>query len=419
MTDGLSPLVGVLVLVLLGLLGSRVAFDPERTPIGPRLLLATGSHFLLLGLLLGPVLGLLTLEVIGQLEALFALGLGWIGLLFGLQLDREQLNQFPIAWLLFAAAQAAITFLVFAGLGYAAIHLAGEHDPGYHVLLFGTAATAAISTPAGVALISRTFRVHGPITRLLFYVASLDAAVGILALQIVYGVYHPDTVLAADIGWGLWLAIAAATGIVFGILFLWLTRPKPESDELALFLLGLAVFEAGTALYLGISPLFVCMVTGAVIANMSPSRRRVYSILQAWEKPIYVVVLILAGALAGAATWVAIPLAAGYLALRAAGKTLGGLVARPMAPAETRLPAAIGLGLVPQGGISLAMALSAALTYGAIAAPGAGAMRTAFATIVLAVAASELIGPFLTRGLLRRTGEITPRDEAALAEDAG
>lgn len=418
MLDGLSPLVGVLILALLGLLGSRVAFDPERAPLGPRLLLATGTHFLLIGLLLGPVLGLLTLQVIGQLEALFALGLGWIGLLFGLQLDRSQLAQFPLSWLLFTVVQAGVTFVAFAGIGILALHLAGALRPDLHMLIYGTAATAAVSTPAGVALISRTFQVQGRVTRLLFYTASLDALVGIIALQVVYGVYHPETAILAATSWWLWLAIATATGIIFGILFLWLTRPKPERDELTLFLLGLAVFEAGTALYMGISPLFVCMVTGAVIANLSPSRKRVYSILQGWEQPIYVVVLILAGALLGAGTWIALPLAAGYLVLRAVGKAGGGLAARRMVPLEVQLPGTVGMGLIAQGGISLAMALSAALTYGAIAGSGGTAMRTAFATIVVAVAASELIGPFLTRGLLRRAGEITPRDEAVLADEA-
>lgn len=417
MSDGLSPLVGVLVLVLLGLLGSRFAFDPERAPIGPRLLLATGSHFLLVGLLLGPVLGLLTLEVIGQLEALFALGLGWIGLLFGLQLDRAQLAQFPGSWLLFTLVQAGVAFGVFAGIGILAFRLAGA-DPDLSVLLLGTAATAAVSTPAGVALISRTFRLQGPVTRLLMYVSSLDALVGIVALQVTYAVYHPATAIVVGIEWWLWLAIALATGIVFGVIFLWLTRPKPERDELTLFLLGLAVFEAGTALHLGVSPLFVCTVTGAVIANLSPSRKRVYSILQDWEKPIYVVVLILAGALMGAGSWLAIPLAAGYVALRAVGKFGGGLVARRLVAPDLALPATAGFGLIPQGGISLAMALGAALTYGAIVGSDGSAMRTAFGTIVVAVAVSEVIGPFLTRGLLRRTGEITPLDEAVLAEDA-
>ena len=418
MGDGLSPLVGVLILVLLGLLGSRFAFDPERAPLGPRLLLATGSHFLLLGLLLGPILGLLTLDAIAQLEALFALGLGWIGFLFGIQLDRQSVGQFPVGWLVFTVVQAVLTFVLFAALGFLALQLAGTLRPELYVILFGAAATAAVSTPAGVALISRTFQRQGRVTRLLMFVSSLDAAVGIIALQLVYAVYHPDTAVVGGGDAWLWLAIAVATGIVFGVIFLWLTRPKPERDELTLFLLGLAVFEAGTALYLGVSPLFVCMLTGAVIANLSPSRKRVYSILQAWEKPIYVVVLILAGAMLGAGSWIALPLAAGYVVLRGLGKYGGGLVGRSLVPAQVGAPATVGFGLIPQGGISLAMALSAALTYGAITGAESAAGRTAFATIVVAVAVSELVGPFLTRNLLRRAGEITPTDEAVLAEDA-
>jgi Kef-type K+ transport system membrane component KefB len=414
----MSPLVGVLILVLLGLIGSRFAFDPERAPLGPRLLLATGLHFLLLGLLLGPILGLLSLAVIGQLESLFALGLGWIGLLFGLQLDRSQLSQFPPAFLLFSLAQAVVAFALFAGLAVLGVLLFGALQPGVEVAIFAAAATAAVSTPAGIALISRTFQVQGPLTRLVFYVASLDACVGILALQVTYVVYHPSTAVVGGLGWGIWLAIAVATGVVFGVIFLWLTRPKPERDELTLFLLGLALFEAGTALYLGLSPLFVCMLTGAVIANLSPSRKRVYSILQRWEKPIYVVVLILAGAMLGAGAWLALPLALAYAALRAAAKYAGSRAARRIVPTGIEIPPALGLALVPQGGISLAMALSAALTYGAIVGPEGTAIQMAFATIVVAVAVSEMVGPFLIRGLLRRAGEITPSDEAALTGGA-
>lgn len=414
----MSPLVGVLILVLLGLLGSRFAFDPERAPLGPRLLLATGLHFLLVGLLLGPVLGLLSLEVIGQLESLFALGLGWIGLLFGLQLDRSQLSQFPPAYLLFSFAQAVVAFALFATLAVLGLLLLGALRPGVEVAILAAAATAAVSAPAGIALISRTFQVQGPLTRLVFYVASLDACVGILALQVAYAVYHPSTAVVGGMGWGIWLGIAVATGVVFGVIFLWLTRPKPERDELTLFLLGLAVFEAGTALYLGLSPLFVCMLTGAVIANLSPSRKRVYSILQRWEKPVYVVVLILAGALLGAGSWLALPLAFAYAVLRAAAKYAGGRVARRVVPTGIAIPPDLGLGLLPQGGISLAMALSAALTYGVIIGPEGTAIGVAFATIVVAVAVSELVGPLLIRGLLRRAGEITPADEAVVTGDA-
>jgi hypothetical protein len=212
----------------------------------------------------------------------------------------------------------------------------------------------------------------------------------------------------AGLGWGIWFAIATAAGVIFGVLFLWLTRPKPARDELALFLLGLAVFESGTALYLGISPLYVAVITGAVIANTSPLRRRVFAALHAWEQPIYVVLLILAGALLGASPWGVLPLAAGYVLLRTAAKWLAGGASRFMVPLPVDAPAAIGIGLVPQGGISLAMALSAGLTYGAMTGTEAP-IRVAFGTIVVGVAASEFVGPFMTRALLRRAGEIPGR----------
>ena len=224
----MSPLVGVLILVLLGLLGARFSFDPARAPLGPRLLLSTGSHFLLLGLLLGPLLGFLSVDVIDQLQPFMALGLGWIGLLFGLQLDRRQLRQFPPAFLLFTVLQALVTFGLFWALGWLAFRATGNTDPGANLTLLVAAATAAVSTPAGVALISRTFMVQGRLAQLLFYVASLDALVGILALQLTYSIYHPSSAAVAGFGWGIWLGIALAAGIIFGVFFLWLTRPKPE-----------------------------------------------------------------------------------------------------------------------------------------------------------------------------------------------
>ena len=412
----MSPLVGVLILVLLGLLGARFSFDPARAPLGPRLLLSTGSHFLLLGLLLGPLLGFLSVDVIDQLQPFMALGLGWIGLLFGLQLDRRQLRQFPPAFLLFTVLQALVTFGLFWALGWLAFRATGNTDPGANLTLLVAAATAAVSTPAGVALISRTFMVQGRLAQLLFYVASLDALVGILALQLTYSIYHPSSAAVAGFGWGIWLGIALAAGIIFGVFFLWLTRPKPERDELTLFLLGLVVFEAGTALYLGVSPLFVSTVTGVLVANLSPSRRRVYSILQAWEKPIYVILLILAGAMISLASWIVLPLALAYLLLRGVAKLGAGALSGALIPFPFTVPRDAGLGLVPQGGISLAMALSAALTYGAVAGAGGLGMRLTFTTIVIAVAASELVGPFLTRDLLRKAGEISPRAETAVAD---
>ncbi len=57
----------------------------------------------------------------------------------------------------------------------------------------GAAATASVSTPAGIALISTNYLVRGKVRDLLFFVASLDALVGITALQVTYALILPGT----------------------------------------------------------------------------------------------------------------------------------------------------------------------------------------------------------------------------------
>lgn len=423
----MNPLVGVLVLVLLGLLGARLSFTTTRGPLGPRLIFSTGTHFLFLGFLLGSnVVGLLSRQLIDELYPFLALGLGWIGLLFGLQLDRRNLRQFPRRYLLVAIGQAVLAFGVFWAIGeLVLVQAAGAASDEARTALLAAAATACISTPVGIALVSDTYQVRGRLAQLLFFVASLDALVGIVALQFTYSLHHPHgfgtpLLLTSAIRVGdpmEWILLSTALGAAFGVLFLWLSRPDPGREELALFLLGISIFGGGAALYLGLSPLFVCSMAGIVIANLFPVRTRVYELLQAWEKPIYVILLILAGALLDFATWVVLPLSVLYLAGRTLAKVAGGWGATRLARIRFGVPAGVGLGLLPQGGISLAMAISITLSYPALRLEGVAAIGDlVFAVVVLGVLASELVGPFMTRRLLRRAGEISPRTEKVVAE---
>ncbi len=405
----MSTLVGALLLILLGLLGARFSFSASPAQLGPRLLFATGTHFLLLGLLLGGYgLDLLTRGVMAQLNPFLALGLGWIGLLFGLQLDRRQIARFSPRFLAVALLQALLAFGLFAALAALLLRGGGPLDEELRFAILAAAATAAISTPAGVAVLSQAFRVRGPLTQLLFFVASLDALVGLFALQLTFSVYHP---LRANIGTALsaieWIAVAVALGLVFGIFLLWVTRPKPTPEELVLFLLGIAMLSSGAALYVGLSPLLVSALAGAVVANISPLRRRIYARLQAWEKPLYVILLVLAGALLRFPSWLVLPLALGYVALRAVAKLAGAYLAvRIVRPAAPR-PADVGVGLLPQGGLSIAMAINVTLTYGALGPAPSRTVEILFSTVLLGVAASQLIGPLLARDVLRRAGELT------------
>lgn len=417
----MDPLVSTLVVILLALLGARFSFSTERVPAGPRLLFRTGTHFLGLGLLLGPMaLGLLTEEATTQLNPLLGLGLGWIGLHFGLQLDRETLRQFPLGFHIVAMGQAILTFVIFVGVSAAILLPLGYTDQVTGMAVLAAGATAALSTPAGVAMVSANFLARGRVRRLLFFVASLDGLVGIAILHLLYAALHGSPVMPdfATGGVVFWSAAGLGLGLVCGILFLWLIRLRPGREELILYLLGISALCAGAALQLQLSPLFAGMVMGAVVANLSADRARVYRALEKWEKPIYVVLLILAGAVLRVPVWWVLPLGVAYTALRALGKALGTALLVLVVPLDVPTPRRLGLGLLPQGGISIAMALSLELSLGGagLSVAGHDAVDLLFSVVVVGVVLSELIGPFFTTQVLRRAGEITRQVEEALAE---
>lgn len=408
----MKALLAVLILVLAGLLGARFGFREERGPLGLRLLLATGTHFLVLGYLLGPqALGLFTPELLDTLSPVIMLGLGWIGLLFGLQFEVPALRGFRADEHVATFGQAVVAFAVLAGAGLAALELLGVTDPLAVPLTLAGAATGAISTPTGLGVVFGSIRASGPVSRLLSLAASLDAAVGLVALAGVLAWFHPPSILAdAPLAPLRWMAVSVLMGLLFGWLFLSLTRDPGDPQEFVLFLLGLALLAAGVQAYFSVSALFGCAVAGAFIANATPMRERAFQVLSTWETPVHVLFLLLSGALLRFTGWVLVPMVLGYVVLRVGGKLLGGAwLARTLPPTERR--GDLGLGLTAQGGISVAMAVSVHHVLGN-AYPGSVGPDLFFATVVLGVAACEMIGPPLIRRLLVRAGEADGGGEA-------
>ena len=129
-------------------------------------------------------------------------------------------------------------------------------------------------------------------------------------------------------------------------------------------------------------------------------------------------VLILAGAALRVPTWWVLPLGLAYAGVRGVGKVMGGAALVRVLPLGFELPRRFGLGLIPQGGISLAMAVSLVLTFSGLTV-GADALNGAdvlFAIVVIGIVLSELAGPFMIVRVLRRAGEILPLVEEAIHE---
>ncbi|MFO7588921.1 MAG: hypothetical protein R6X22_12770 [Gemmatimonadota bacterium] len=401
-------LLTALALVLISLVGSRVGFRSRRASIAVRLFFSSGSHFVLIGFLLGPhAAGLVTPELIGKLSPFVALGLGWIGLLFGLQFDRGVLRAFRRGEHVAAAGQAVIAWIVLAVGLWGGFVLIGRADAGFPAAAIAAAAAGCVASPTGAVVVFGSTRVRGPMSRLVSLATSLDGAIGIVTLAFLYAFVHaPASPATLELGPARWILVPVLVALLAGWLFLSLSREKPPGDELVLFLLGLALVLAGTSLSIAASTLFTAALAGAFLANLSPMRRRVMTAVATWEKPVHVLFLTLAGTMLSFESWWTAVVLVAYLALRTAGKLLGGMLARPLLPGR---PAngRLGAALLSQGGVSIAIAVSALLVLGN-RYPESASVPAFFDAVVLGVVAFEVVGPPVMRRVLARAGELEP-----------
>jgi len=402
----LKVIVGVALLLIIALIGHRRTFTRLHLPTGARLIYLTGTEFILVGVALGDTLiGLLDEQTIRSLTPLFSLGLGAIGLLFGIQLELRKILRFPSRYLSMAAIQAVLTMLVVSWPSYFIMKQVFAHDgPSIMLASLVLGATAACTAQTALALIGREFALRGaPLMDLLRYISSMDGVVGLVALGFAFCLMHGEPAIGFDAGISFqWFALSLGIGIAMGFLLHLLTRVRCREEELLIFVVGMVTFSSGIALYLELSPLFVNATMGITLANLPGSNDRIFNLLARLERPFYIVFLILAGAIWRPGSPWALPLAALYLGLRLVGKLGGGYLAARLATDEFRPPLGLGMGLVSQGGIAVAMVMD----YYQL---GSSQLTSVVVTTVLiAVIFNELVSPSLARRVLRTAGEIAP-----------
>lgn len=397
----MRTVLGLILVAVFAYLGSTL-FRLKRLPPSIRALVSSGMGFFAVGVGLGPLaIGLLSPQVLGGLEPVVDLALGWVGLLFGLQLNLVDLRRLPGRHYLAAAAEAIITGLVCGlGLWWILSILGPAVAPG--LLIVGVlAAMGSVSSPTAMALVHQDLSPRGPVTDLLRLINSSDALPSLVALGVLVCLapVHPDRFgPALDVLF--WLGVSVGLGLVLGALFHLLTLYRYSETQLLVIVLGLVVFCGGAAHYLILSPLFVNFLVGVVVANRSPQWQHILRVMLSLEKPIYLILLTLAGAFwvpPASAGWIVV---AAFVGLRLLGKLLGGWVAGPVA--GTALPGPIGLGpgLFDHGGMALALALSL----------GQWVSGPTFDTVLTAALVSmwltTSIGPFALRRTLVRAREM-------------
>src|SRR5690606_10716177 len=127
-----------------------------------------------------------------------------------------------------------------------------------------------------------------------------------------------------DVTWAIpgiaWLFVTLGMGLTIGtVVYVVLRRPSTSAEFLAV-VLGLVAFAAGMATYLSFAALVVCFVAGVVVTTLpGEPRAPLRDTLQQLERPIYLVFLVLAGALWDVADWRGWALMGVFIVARIAG----------------------------------------------------------------------------------------------------
>ena len=392
------------------------------TRLTNKLRLPDVTAYLLSGLLLGPFcLGLLhipgvgfsTPEEVKSLDLICQVALGFIAFTIGNEFRLEQLKHMGRQAITVGILQAVITTAVVDVL-LIALHFI---DPA--LISISSAITlgaiAAATAPAATLMVVRQYKADGPLTRLLLLVVAIDDAVGLVLFSASYGVaaalesgtISMMTVLVEPmIEIVLSLALGALAGwVLFRVEKYFHSRSKRLSISIAFVLLTVGIsmseFTVG-GVHVGFSLLLVCMMTGTVFCNICDFSEEIMSRIDSWTAPLFVLFFVLSGAeldLKILSNPLVLLIGAVYIVGRSLGKYFGAYSSCRLTGCSDEITKHLGITLLPQAGVALGMALTAAnLSDGAV-------VRN---VVLFSVLVYELVGPALTKRSLMAAGEIKP-----------
>jgi Kef-type K+ transport system membrane component KefB len=400
-----------------------------------RLQLLSGVEYLLLGVVLGPYgANALSHDVLAALDLFVSFVLGVMGFVVGLGLRRIR------GGLEVGLAGATTSLIIVALVGGGAVAAVQALDPTLlsvedpvaalplasdgqcllslwiapYALWIGLTigAAAGVSSVALIELAARRYAVRGSRLPLLESLAVAGEVAAVLAFGIAMaGARATSEAHALGLTLTEWGVITVGAGAACGVLFTVFIGREDNSMRILVATIGAVTFSAGIGAALGVSPLFVNLIAGALVGISSPYAARLGEATAPLRFPTRVLVLLIAGAIWSPVSGWAWVLPLGYAIVRA-------LVLRVAAPmsAWTFLPGTnaairLGMGLFGQGALAAAIAISFAQRF-----PELSSLVTT--TVLGGMMLTDLFSARVLRRYLADQGAIRPHQTAAESADA-
>ncbi len=417
------------IVLLVGFIGALIA---------RKFKLPNVSGYLVLGLLLGPSMGLifkgypgfLTIEENNSMEFIGEIALAFIAFSIGSEFAIKAIKKMGRSVIILTTTEVVgavvVVFLAMLFLPKPVDIISSYLPFANRNIAFGLilASMSAATAPAATLMVIRQYRAYGPVTKAILPITALDDIYGI----VVFGFFISIAQILVPQGANqpAWLMFSKPFIEVFGSVFYGLligtiiskaaNKFDKNRDDMQVIALMSVLFIIGSVTMLnhylhpygiGFSQLLANIMVGSTIANLAKQPQRSFTAINDFATPFYVMFFTLAGASLDLAVlkqdtliiWISLV----YILARGSGKILGIMVGAYIVDSPNTVKKYLGIALLPQGGVSLGLLVI-------VQAQMRPYYPTISTIIMLSILVYETFGPVFAKFSISKAGEVNGLD---------
>ncbi|EDZ62955.1 sodium/hydrogen exchanger [Sulfurimonas gotlandica GD1] len=367
--------------------------------------------YLLLGLVIGPgLLGIIPAEFVKHSHLIIDISLSVIAVLVGATLKFSSLDGHHKEVIYITLYQAIGTFIIVA-IGFILFANVLKFETTQIVLmsllLAGIATATAPATPLAIV---NELHAKGIFTSTLLAIVALDDVISLMLFSLAL------TIGTSLVGSGVleWINIVDATKVLFfsilfgtiaGLINTLLERVFVDSKTMeTIATLGLIFLVYSMSNFYALEPLLSAMTMGIVMANTSHNFDLIQEeIDKHLANIIFMLFFIISAMYLQLEALLSVPLIiALYTILRFVGKVSGSYLGAVVSNSSDAIKKYMGIALFPQAGVAIGLALSIQNH------PQLESIAPLILNVIIATTfIHELLGPFMTKYALQKSGECT------------
>jgi len=362
--------------------------------------------YIAIGVILCPLLGVISKDTPDKLEPFNMLALGVIGFMIGGELKREVFVKFGRQVFAILLFEGVFAFLLVGVASFLALNCFYDWQTALAVgVVFG--AICAATDPASTVNVLWEYKTRGPLTTMLTAVVALDDALALVlyitsislaGLLIGDKEAHLLGLLLHSFGE---LAGSLGLGSAAGLVLWWIIKRIDDDEKVLVFSIGVIVLTVGLAGLCRFDVILSSMACGVTLINLSPRRSlKSFELIRKFSPPIYVLFFVIVGARLNVRMTGQVWLLAGVYVLGSiVGKTSGSYVGAVRSKAVPTVRKYLGFCLYQQGTVAIALLIMASHRF-------EGEIKDMMlSVIILGVFILQFVGPLFTKFGVRKAGE--------------